>query len=303
MIAGVWLPLVTPFRNATVDTDALQRLVARYLTSGISGFVALGTTAEAALLTPGERRSVLHAVHEAAAGRLPVMVGVGGMATHDMQREIRALARWEPAGYLVPAPAYIRPDQDGLRWHFERIADSTDRPIVVYDVPHRTGCAIAPETLERLLARPNIAAIKACVPETFAAFSRLPVDLLCGTDDAFLSCLENGGSGGILASAHVFPTELCEIRRLFGTHDKAGAAARFDALLPVLRLLFSAPNPAAIKAALALAGLTDAATRPPIMPARAALVHDLEQALSRFTRFARPARPRARAATATEGLH
>src|ERR1700731_4882834 len=142
MMSGIWIPLVTPFKNGLVDTDALQHLAEHYLKTDISGFIALGTTAEAALLSRGERLSVLHALFEAAGAHLPIMIGIGGMDTLEMQREIRDLASWEAAGYLVSAPAYIRPDQKGIQWHFGQIASSTDRPIVLYDVPHRTGVAI-----------------------------------------------------------------------------------------------------------------------------------------------------------------
>ena len=131
MISGIWLPIVTPFKDGLVDTEALQRLVTHYLDTDISGFIALGTTGEAALLSRGERLSVLHAMFEAVGTRLPIMVGIGGMDTQEMQREIQDLAIWDTAGYLVSAPAYIRPDQKGIEWHFGQIAGSTDRPIVL----------------------------------------------------------------------------------------------------------------------------------------------------------------------------
>lgn len=282
MISGIWVPLVTPFKDGRIDSNALQTLAEHYLTSDMNGFVVLGTTAEAALLDVDERLQVLHAVFEAVGSHLPIIVGIGGSNTHEMKQQIDMLDAWDTAGFLVSAPAYIRPDQKGIAWHFGQIASCTDRPIALYDVPHRTGVAIAPETVEALLKYRNIVAIKACVPETFASFAKLPLDLLCGTDDAFLACLEAGGAGGILASAHLFPQILSDVQRMFLTGNFEEARSRFSEILPAITLLFSAPNPSAIKAGLALMGLIRKETRLPITEASAALTLALELALSRI---------------------
>ena len=115
MVSGIWLPIVTPFKDGQVDVDALQRLAERYLSQEISGFVALGTTGEAALLDHSERLKVLRSLFEVVGTRLTVVVGVGGINTRDMVQEIRELDRWDIGGYLVSAPAYICPDQNGIR--------------------------------------------------------------------------------------------------------------------------------------------------------------------------------------------
>ena len=282
MISGIWVPLVTPFKNGQLDINALQTLAEHYLTADISGFVVLGTTAEAALLSHGERLSVVHAVFDAVGSHLPIMIGVGGSNTYEMQRQIEGLSAWETAGFLVSAPAYIRPDQRGIQWHFGQIASCTDKPITLYDVPHRTGVAIAPETVEALLKYRNVVAIKACVPDSFESFASLPLDLLCGTDDAFLACLAAGGTGGILASAHLFPQIFSDVQRMFLTGHVEDAKSRFAAILPAIQLLFSAPNPSTIKAGLALMGLIRKETRLPITEASSALTLELELALSRI---------------------
>src|SRR5471030_1896932 len=203
MVSGIWLPIVTPFKDGQVDVDALQRLADRYLSQEISGFVALGTTGEAALLDHSERLKVLRSLFEVIGTRLTVVVGVGGTNTRDIVQEIRELDRWDIGGYLVSAPAYICPDQNGIRWHFDQIASVTERPVILYDVPHRTGVSIETSTVERLVERANIVAIKACVPATFQKLCRLPISVLCGNDDAYVDCLIAGGSGGILTSAHL----------------------------------------------------------------------------------------------------
>ena len=279
MVSGIWLPIVTPFKDGQVDTDALQRLAERYLSQEISGFVALGTTGEAALLDQYERLKVLRSLFEVIGTRLTVVVGVGGMNTRDMVQEIRELDRWDIGGYLVSAPAYVCPDQDGIRWHFDEVARATERPVILYDVPHRTGVAIDTNTVERLAEHANIVAIKACVPATFEKLCQLPISVLCGNDDAYLDCLIAGGSGGILTSAHLFADVLAEIHERVLSARTDDAAAFFEALKPVIKLLFSAPNPSGVKAALALDGVIGSETRLPVMEASATLKEQLRIAL------------------------
>lgn len=278
MYTGIWLPLVTPFRAGAVDVAALEALVDRHVTRGIAGLVALGTTGEAALLDRRERSMVLQAVTAVAAGRVPVVAGVGGIDTGAFVDEIHRLEAWDLDGYLVSAPAYLCPDQAGLVWHFEQVAQATERDIVLYDVPHRTGVALEEASVRALADIANVKAIKACARERFAAFGALSIDMLCGSDDAFLDSLYAGASGGILASAHVCADLLAEVQTLFAEAKDEAARACFARLEPVLRLLFSAPNPSAIKAMMALDGGMTAETRLPITPASAALVRRLEVA-------------------------
>jgi len=278
MYSGIWLPLVTPFRNGELDVDALQHLADHYSRTGISGFVALGTTGEAALLTGTERVTVLQAITDVVGGRLPVLVGVGGPNTREVVGEIRRYEHWDCAGYLVSPPSYICPDQAGVQWHFEQVARTTDRSIVLYNVPHRSGVAIAPDTVARLCEHDNIVAIKECVRENFNKLGGVPVSLLCGTDEAFVDCIRMGGSGGILASAHVCADLLVEVLALAESSRLTEAQTRFASLLPVLRLLFSAPNPSAIKAMLAFDHPMTDETRMPITRASAQLVERLGEA-------------------------
>jgi 4-hydroxy-tetrahydrodipicolinate synthase len=282
MFSGIWLPIVTPLRNGEVDIDALQRLADYYLHTEISGFVALSTTGEAALLEQAERLAVLHALTDVIGSRLPMLIGVGGSNTRDVLREIQRYERWDCAGYLVSAPSYVCPDQAGVQWHFEQAALATNRPIVLYNVPHRTGVTIEPDTVARLVEYDNIVAIKECVKEHFAKLRGLPVNVLCGTDDTFDECLNHGGTGGILASAHVCADLLVTIQELILTEHDLEARNLFASLLPVLRLLFSAPNPSAIKALLAFDHSLSDETRMPITRASAQLVERLSTARDRL---------------------
>jgi 4-hydroxy-tetrahydrodipicolinate synthase len=278
MYSGIWLPLVTPLRAGKVDVASLQALTEHYAQSGIAGFVALGTTGEAALLSEVERATVLQAITDVVAGRLPVLAGVGGFDTREFVREMQRFEHWGVAGFLVSAPAYICPDQTGIEWHFRQIAAATQRPVVLYDVPHRTGVSIEPETVRRLAELENVVGIKACASQHFDALSQLPIDLLCGTDEAFLDCLAAGGQGGILASAHVCADLLIEVQQHMQAGKAATACRIFAALRPVLKLLFAAPNPSVIKAMLALEGRMTEEARMPIAPIPAELRAQLAQA-------------------------
>lgn len=282
MFSGIWLPIVTPMRNGEVDIDALQRLADHYLRTEISGFVALSTTGEAALLQEAERLAVLQALTEVIGDRLPMLIGVGGSNTRDVVRDIQRYEHWDCAGYLVSAPSYVCPDQAGVQWHFEQVAAATGRPVVLYNVPHRTGVTIAPETVARLVEHDNIVAIKECVKEHFEKLSAVPISVLCGTDEAFDDCLHHGGTGGILASAHVCADLLAAVQELLGDERATDARTLFASLLPVLRLLFAAPNPSAIKAMLAFDHAMSDETRMPITRASAQLADRLRTARDRL---------------------
>jgi len=282
MFSGIWLPIVTPLRNGEVDVDALQRLADYYLHTGISGFVALSTTGEAALLQESERLTVLHALTDVIRSHLPMLIGVGGSNTRDVVHDIQRYESWDCAGYLVSPPSYVCPDQAGVQWHFEQAARATERPVVLYDVPHRTGVTIAPDTVARLVECGNIVAIKECVKEHFSKLSALPINMLCGTDETLDDCLNNGGTGGILASAHVCGDLLVAVLELIQAERDLEARNLFVSLLPVLRLLFTAPNPSAIKAMLAFDHPLTDETRMPITRASAQLVERLGTARDRL---------------------
>ena len=275
MFEGIWIPLVTPFRHGTVDTAALTRLVHHYQDAGVNGFVALGTTGEAALLSHVERYTVLETIADACSNRTPFVIGIGAPDTREMVSQLRHYERWQSAGYLVPPPYYVCPSQAGLRWHFSQIAAGTERPIVLYNVPKRTGVSIAPHTALMLAEIPNVVAIKECVAEHFAALRGGRLQVLSGDDAALLACLQQGGTGGILAGAHIRP----ELFLALVAHHRAGrideAARLADRLAPLAALLFAEPNPAPVKALLAEMGFMRAESRPPILPASDALRHRL----------------------------
>ena len=159
--SGLWIPLITPFAGDAVDHPALTRLVQHYAAAGVNGFVVCGSTGEAAALDKHEQLAVLDTVL-AAAGALPVVMGLSGYHLGQPIAWVKELAQRPIAGLLVPPPHYIRPAQAGLVQWFTALADASGTPLVVYDIPYRTGCHITLETLLALAAHPNVQAIKDC---------------------------------------------------------------------------------------------------------------------------------------------
>lgn len=267
---GIWVPLVTPMADGDIDLARLQTLADGLIAQGAHGLVVCGTTGEAPQLDLAEQSAALSAVLETAHRRCPVLLGVGGSDTFAAASKVRAFDDDDLAGYLVSTPAYVRPSQEGLLRHFETIADATDRPIVLYNVPARTGVDLSLATARTLAQRPQFAAIK----EAGGSLQRMeelarhpPLSLLCGDDALLFAALCGGGAGAISASAHIRVDLYVQLYDLVRAGRLAEAMTLFDHLLPVIRLLFSEPNPAPLKAALSMQGLLRDELRLPMTPA------------------------------------
>lgn len=267
---GIWVPLVTPMADGDIDLARLQTLADGLIAQGAHGLVVCGTTGEAPQLDLAEQSAALSAVLETAHRRCPVLLGVGGSDTFAAACKVRTLDDAGLAGYLVSTPAYVRPSQEGLLRHFETIADATDRPIVLYNVPARTGVDLSLATARTLARRPQFAAIK----EASGSLQRMeelarhtPLFLLCGDDALLFAALCGGGAGAISASAHIRVDLYVQLYDLVRAGRLAEAMTLFDHLLPVIRLLFSEPNPAPLKAALSMQGLLRDELRLPMTPA------------------------------------
>ncbi|MCY0856565.1 4-hydroxy-tetrahydrodipicolinate synthase [Cupriavidus sp. D39] len=279
--ATLWLPLVTPMQGGEPDLACAQRLAAHYVASGVDGLVILGTTGEGGLLTPDERLMFTAAVLEAVDGALPVLAGVGGVDTRVVCEQVRRLDRFDLAGYLVPPPYYLRPGDEGIAWHVERVADATWRPLMLYNVPKRTGCNMSPALVQQLAAHPRIVAVKECDAaglRELAGNDRLAV--FCGEDAAMLDHLLAGGDGVVPACAHIRPDLFVRLLQLVAQGRVAAARALFASLAPLISLLFSEPNPAPVKTALALCGLAGSEVRRPLAPASRALRERLDQVIA-----------------------
>lgn len=288
-LSGIWIPLVTPLRDGALDLPALARLVRQLAAEGVAGFVPCGSTGEAAMLSADEQDAVVAAVLDAA-GPLPVLAGLSGVRPDAVAARAVAIATRMPgvAGFLLAPPAYVRPPQAGIEAFYREVADASPRPLVVYDVPSRTGVRIEPATLHRLAAHPNIVGVKDCsgdraAAEAVCADGRLA--LLCGNDDELFDQLARGAAGGIVASAHVATGAFVALHRDIAAGRMAEARARWQRLAPLARVLFAEPNPMPLKGVLARQGRIGDELRAPLLPAAPATV-DAE--LSRLEAISRP---------------
>lgn len=283
--SGLWIPLITPFHHGAVDHPALARLVKHYAKTGVAGFVACGSTGEAAALSEAEQLAVLDTVMKASAD-LPVIMGMSG---YNMTQTLswvetvsRHLTQGRLAGLLVPAPCYIRPSQAGLLHWFNAIADASPVPVVIYDIPQRTGVVMDGDTLLKLAKHPNIRAVKDCgnsAAKTQALIADGRLQVLAGEDLQIFNTVALGGAGAITASAHVHTARFVDVIRLLRRGAQVEgmgkstllniekARTAWHALVPVIEAMFAEPNPASIKAALAAQGLIHNELRAPMMVA------------------------------------
>lgn len=284
LFSGLWVPLVTPFEpDGRVDHAALSALTARLRGEGVSGFVACGSTGEAAALDKAEQLAVLETVLQAAQG-LPVVMGVSGYHLGQMLAWVRELAGFPLAGLLVPAPHYIRPAQPGLLQWFRAIADASSAPLVLYDIPYRTGAPLATDTLLALAEHPRVTAVKDCggdAAKTQAIIADGRLAVLAGEDAQMFNTLALGGSGAVAASAHWQTTRFVELIAVLRQGDLPRARTVWAALQPWVAACFAEPNPAPLKALMAQAGWMHNVLRAPMTAASPALE-------SRLRRFSRP---------------
>lgn len=272
--SGLWIPLVTPFDgDGAINHAALRALVLRLRASGAAGLVVCGSTGEAAALDAAEQDAVLDTVL-AAAPDLPVAMGLSGYHLGHVLERVRGWNARPLAGLLVPAPHYIRPSQAGLLHWFRAIADASAHPLIVYDIPYRTGATLELATLRALAQHPRIRAIKDCggdTAKTQALIADGQLQVLAGEDAQILATLALGGSGAIAASAHWQPARFAEVVRCVAEGNLPRARALWQALAPVVEACFAEPNPAPMKALLAQQGEMAAGLRAPMEPASTAL--------------------------------
>jgi 4-hydroxy-tetrahydrodipicolinate synthase len=264
---GIWLPLITPFRESRFDDTSAQRLAAHYASAEIEGFILAATTGEGLTLDEDEiRRYVEICRHEITRAGRPVQVflGLSGSDTRSVVAALARAASWPIDGYLITCPYYSRPSQLGLLRHFTALADATTKPIMLYNIPYRTGVNLLNETMLRLAQHRNIVGVKDCSADAMQSFDLLGdrppgFSVLTGEDALFYTALTQGADGGILAAAHVETAEFAAVRRAFIDGNLCGALARWRTLVAIPRLLFAEPSPAPIKHWLWRTGLIDSA--------------------------------------------
>jgi 4-hydroxy-tetrahydrodipicolinate synthase len=277
---GVFVPNVTPFRDGEIDESSLRRLIDHLIESGASGLVPCGTTGESATLTHEEHIRVISLVAEHAAGRVPVIAGIG---TNDTRESISLLEKAEELdleGYLVVCPYYNRPNQGGIMAHFRAVSEVTERPLLVYNIPTRTGRNIEVDTVVELSRIPNIVGIKDAsgdINQTMSILARTKNFLvLSGEDHLLFSICCLGGHGGILASGHVLPDQFLALCDAVQAGDLDEARRLHYHLLPLVRVMFKEPNPAPAKAAMKLLGVIESdELRLPLLSVSAACREDI----------------------------
>ncbi len=269
---GCGTALVTPFtRSGALDEAGVRRLARRQIDAGVHFLVPCGTTGETPTLTDGERVRVVEIVVAEAKGRVPVLAGAGGYNTHEVIEAAQQMARAGADGILSVAPYYNKPTPEGLFQHYQAIAEAVPLPIVVYNVPGRTGCNVDVRTIVRLSAIPNIVGVKEAsgnvtqmceirraVPEGFLVLS--------GDDALTLPLMAVGGRGIVSVASNEVPAEMARMVELAEAGDFVGARRLHHELLPLMLVNFIESSPIPVKSAMAMMGLLEEVYRLPMVP-------------------------------------
>ena len=296
-LQGLWLPLVTPFRDNELDEASLRRLVAHYAALPVDGLVLAATTGESLTLTSGETERLVFTVRdETGRGRnLPLCLGLSGSNTRALLETLARTAAWPIDAYLISCPYYSRPSQRGLELHFSALADRAEHPVMLYNIPYRTGVNLGNEAMLRLAGHRNIVGLKDCSANRDQArdlLRRRPDDfaVLTGEDAQYHDALVDGADGGILASAHIETEIFANVWKLHEAGDHNAALARWRSVEELVRLLFSEPSPAPIKHWLWRTGLIESAElRLPMTEVSAELATRLDREIEQRTKASKNA--------------
>ncbi len=287
MFSGSMVALVTPFKNGQVDWPSLEALVEFHLQNGTNGIVPCGTTGESATLSHAEHDEVIRTVIKAVNKRVPVIAGTGSNSTDEAVRLTQEAERSGADGALMISPYYNRPTQEGIYQHYKKVASSVGIPLIVYNIPGRTGSKIEPETLARLAEITNVDGVKEATGSVDQAIDviRLCGDRLAvysGEDSLIYSLMSLGGKGVISTVANVAPKQTAQLAAacLAGKWDEA-RAMQFQ-LIPLIHSLFIETNPIPVKTALALMGKCGGDLRLPMTPMAEGNLHRLKAALGDF---------------------
>lgn len=284
LFRGVCTALATPFRDGGIDWAALAELIEIQVAGGVAAICLCGTTGEAATLSDGERLQLVARAGEMIGGRCDYVVGVGSPSTARSVSYARFAAANGADALLVVTPYYNKGTHDGITRHFHTIADSTDLPVILYNVPSRTGVDLTVGHLTEIAAHPNIRGLKEAGDSVskladFMAALGGKMQLYAGNDAAILPTLALGGSGVVSVLSNILPGEVTDICRLFGEGKTEEARRLSLALLPLTHLLFAETNPAPLKCALSLLGLAGEEIRLPLSPVSDDLRGKMREAL------------------------
>ena len=286
MFSGTFTALVTPFRNDEVDVEALESMVEFQIQHGVSGLVPCGTTGETPAMSEEEDRVVVETVVRVANGRVPVVAGTGSNST-DMAIKYTRMAQEVGAdGSLQVAPYYNKPTQEGLYRHFAAIAESTDLPLILYNIPGRTSVTISAETMARLAEIPNIVGVKDSTLSMNMISDVISLcgeefDVLSGDDPMTLPLISLGGVGVISVASNVAPGAVSEmVKALLESEWERGRELHYE-LLPLFRALFFETNPIPVKTAASLLGLCSDEMRLPLIPMTGENLRRLQETMDR----------------------
>ncbi len=286
-LSGCYTALITPFRDGQLDETALRALVERQIAGGVSGLVPCGTTGETPALTGAEWERVVAITVETAAGRAPILAGTGSNSTATAIEQTRRARALGADGALVVTPYYNRPTQEGLYQHFAAIAAAVDLPLVLYNVPGRTGTNLLPETVVRLAELPGIIGIKEAsgsLDQTSQIVREAPEGfvVLSGDDSLTLPIMAAGGRGIVSVVSNIVPEAVTALAAACLAGDFATGRDVHLALFDLCRAMFVETNPAPVKAAAALLGYCTPEVRLPLAPLSEAARRRVESALAEW---------------------
>jgi 4-hydroxy-tetrahydrodipicolinate synthase len=287
MFTGSIVALVTPFKNGEVDYEKLKELVEFHVREGTNAIVPCGTTGESPTLSHAEHEKIISEVVQKVQGRIPVIAGTGSNNTKEALKLTRYASKAGADGALVITPYYNKPTQEGLYRHFKILAEEADIPIVLYNVPSRTGVSTSPETVARLAEFKNIVAIKEASGslDQISAITRLcDITVLSGEDSLILPILSIGGKGVISVMANIIPKETSAMIRGFLDGQLGTKAARemHDKFYPLAKALFIETNPITVKTAMQILGRLNGELRLPLCEMTEANKQQLTKALKDY---------------------
>jgi 4-hydroxy-tetrahydrodipicolinate synthase len=251
-IEGLWLPIITPFKNDNIDFEAYKNLIDYYINKGICGLIPMGTTGESPTISDNEYEKTLEKTMEYVNGRVPVYVGLGGNYTAKVVKQLKVVEKYKMDGILSVSPYYNRPDQKGIYEHFKNISEATYLNIIIYNIPYRTARNIENETIYKLSELKNIVALKdSCgdIKQSMELLLNPPENfsILTGEDLLFYTSMTLGAQGGILASSHLHTEDFIEVYKKIKANDYKSALNTWMKLYNIIPLLFEEPNPCPIK--------------------------------------------------------
>lgn len=268
---GIATAMITPMTSTGVDYDTLARFIEFQIENGINALVAVGTTGESATLTPEERKAVIRFTVKQVNGRVPVIAGTGTNNTEHVLDFTRCACDDGADAVLVVTPYYNKATQGGLFTHYTTVADAAQKPVILYNVPSRTGCNLLPETVAKLSQHPNIVGVKEAsgsMAQVVDIISRCGdnIDVYSGEDGITVPILSMGGAGCISVVSNVMPRETVEMAQKLFNGDVAGAAQLQCKLIGLINALFCEVNPIPAKAAVAAMGFGQEYLRLPLTP-------------------------------------